>query len=136
MLFSHTTWFPLAMIFAMVSGFGMMAQTTISNTIIQTTVAPAMRGRVISYFAMAYFGLQPLGSLLIGAVSQYIGAPATLLAEGLAALAIVGIFWKYLREKEPQTHQPDSDAIRIEDGSLPAVPQLQATSRELSARDL
>ena len=68
----------------------MMAQTTVSNTIIQTTVAPAMRGRVISYFAMAYFGLQPLGSLLIGAVSQYIGAPATLLAEGLAALGVVG----------------------------------------------
>jgi predicted MFS family arabinose efflux permease len=99
-LFSHTTWFPLAMVFAMVAGFGMMAQTTVSNTIIQTTVAPAMRGRVISWFAMAYFGMQPLGSLLIGAVSQYIGAPATLLAEGVAALAVVGIFWKYLREKE------------------------------------
>jgi len=99
-LFSYTTWFPLAMVFAMLSGFGMMAQTTVSNTIIQTTVAPAMRGRVISYFAMAYFGLQPLGSLLIGAISHYIGAPATLLAEGLAALAVVGIFWKYLRKEE------------------------------------
>jgi len=126
MLFSHTSWFPLAMIFAMLSGFGMMAQTTISNTIIQTTVAPAMRGRVISYFAMAYFGLQPLGSLLIGAVSQYIGAPATLLGEGLAALAIVGIFWKYLREKEPQSLQPAGDTIHIEDGSLPADEELPA----------
>lgn len=103
--FSHTTWFPLAMVFAMVSGFGMMAQTTISNTIIQTTVTPSMRGRVISYFAMAYFGLQPIGSLLIGAVSQYIGAPATLLLEGIAALVVVGIFWKYLREKEPMAEE-------------------------------
>jgi len=105
MLFSYTKSFPLAMVFAMLSGFGMMAQTTVSNTIIQTTVAPAMRGRVISYFAMAYFGLQPLGSLLIGAVSQYIGAPATLLAEGLAALGVVGIFWKYLREKEGEEEE-------------------------------
>src|SRR5882757_5089276 len=111
-LFSHTTWFPLAMVFAMLSGFGMMAQTTITNTIIQTTVDPSMRGRVISYFAMAYFGLQPLGSLLIGAISQYIGAPATLLAEGLAALVIVGIFWKYLREKEPLAQAPEED-VRI-----------------------
>jgi MFS family permease len=100
-LFSHTTRFSMAMIFAMVSGFGMMAQTTISNTIIQTTVTSAMRGRVTSFFAMAYFGLQPIGSLLIGSVSQYIGAPATLLSEGVAALVIVGVFWKYLREKEP-----------------------------------
>jgi len=58
----------------MISGFGMMAQTTMTNTIIQTTVTPAMRGRVISYFAMAYFGMMPLGSLLVGFVSQYIGA--------------------------------------------------------------
>ena len=126
-LFSHTTWFPLAMVFAMLSGFGMMAQTTISNTIIQTTVAPAMRGRVISYFAMAYFGLQPLGSLLIGAVSQYIGAPATLLAEGLAALGVVGIFWKYLREKEPLPAH-ETDGVVIEDSTLPDHEEIPALS--------
>jgi hypothetical protein len=74
----------------------MMAQTTMTNTIIQTTVAQDMRGRVISYFAMAYFGMLPLGSLLVGAVSTYIGAPKTILAEGIAALVIVGIFWSYL----------------------------------------
>ena len=100
-LFSHTTFFPLAMLFAVLAGFGMMAQTTISNTIIQTTVAPGMRGRVISYFAMAYFGMLPVGSLLVGAVSQYIGAPNTILAEGLAALGMVALFWSFLRQKEP-----------------------------------
>lgn len=122
-LFSHTTWFPLAMIFAMVSGFGMMAQTTITNTIIQTTVAQNMRGRVISFFAMAYFGLQPLGSLLVGTVSQHIGAPATLLSEGIAAFVIVGVFWKYLREKEPL---PEPAENIIEDGALPADEELPA----------
>jgi len=99
-LFSHTTSFPLAMLFAMISGFGMMAQTTITNTIIQTSVAPDMRGRVISYFAMAYFGMQPLGSLLVGAVSQHIGAPDTMLIEGIAALLIVALFWSFLSKRE------------------------------------
>ena len=74
-LFSHTTNLPVALFFAMVTGFGMMAQTTVSNTIIQTNVSVEMRGRVISYFAMAFFGMQPMGGLLIGAVSQHIGAP-------------------------------------------------------------
>ena len=111
-LFSHTTSFPLAMLFAMVSGFGMMAQTTITNTIIQTTVAPAMRGRVISYFAMAYFGMQPLGSLLVGAISQYIGAPDTMLIEGLCALVIVAIFWSFLSKKELLTHK--AEAVGVE----------------------
>jgi MFS family permease len=95
-LFSHTTWFPLAMGFAVVSGFGMMAQTTMTNTIIQTSVAPEMRGRVISYFAMAYFGMMPLGSLLIGGVSQYAGAQNTVLGSGIVALIVLAIFWRFL----------------------------------------
>jgi len=99
-LFSYTSFFPLAMVFAMISGFGMMAQTTITNTIIQTTVAPDMRGRVISYFAMAYFGMQPLGSLLVGFISQYVGAQGTILIEGIAALLIVALFWSFLSKRE------------------------------------
>jgi predicted MFS family arabinose efflux permease len=95
-LFSHTTWFPLAMVFAVISGFGMMAQTTMTNTIIQTSVAPEMRGRVISYFAMAYFGMMPVGSLLIGAVSQFAGAKNTVLGAGIVALIVLSIFWRFL----------------------------------------
>jgi MFS family permease len=95
-LFSHTTWFPLAMVFAVVSGFGMMTQTTMTNTIIQTSVAPEMRGRVISYFAMAYFGMMPLGSLLIGGISQYAGAQNTVLGSGIVALIVLAIFWRFL----------------------------------------
>jgi MFS family permease len=95
-LFAYTPWFPVAMIFAVMSGFGMMAQTTMTNTIIQTTVIPEMRGRVISYFAMAYFGMMPLGGLLIGAVSQYAGAPETVLGSGIMALILLAIFWRYL----------------------------------------
>src|SRR6202000_2939786 len=87
--FAYTRWFPLAMVFAVVAGFGMMAQTTMTNTIIQTTAAPEMRGRVISYFAMSYFGMMPVGSLLVGTVSQYAGAPNTVFAEGIIALIVV-----------------------------------------------
>ena len=101
-LFSHTSYFPLAMLFATISGFGMMSQTTIANTIIQTTVHHTMRGRVISFFAMAFFGMLPLGSLLIGAVSQRIGAPNTVLAEGLIAIIIAVLFSPFLRKDRLQ----------------------------------
>jgi MFS family permease len=97
-LLSHLTNFPLALFFAAMIGFGMMAQTTISNTIIQTKASAAMRGRMIGYFAMAFFGMQPLGGLLIGTVSQYIGAPNTILAEGIAALLIAALFMPFLRK--------------------------------------
>jgi MFS family permease len=95
-LFSYTPWFGLAMVFAVIAGFGMMAQTTMTNTIIQTTVAPEMRGRVISFFAMSYFGMMPLGSLLIGGVSQIAGARPTMLGSGVIALILLAISWKFL----------------------------------------
>jgi MFS family permease len=95
-LFSYTPWFGLAMVFAVVAGFGMMAQTTMTNTIIQTKVAPEMRGRVISYFAMSYFGMMPIGSLLIGGVSQIAGARPTMLGSGVMALILLAISWKFL----------------------------------------
>ena len=97
-LFSHTTNFTLSGIFAVITGFGMMTQVTTSNTILQTSVAPNMRGRVISYFAMAYFGMMPLGSIFIGALSNKIGAPTTILSEGIAGVLIFGIFFYIMRK--------------------------------------
>ncbi len=93
-LFSHSTNYPLALFFATLSGFGMMSQITISNTIIQTTVDPAMRGRVISFYAMAFFGMQPLGGLLVGAVSQWVGTPDTVLVQGIITLVIGGLLYR------------------------------------------
>ena len=96
-VFSHLTRLPIALIVIAITGFGMMSQTTISNTLIQTTVTPAMRGRVLSYYAMAFFGMQPIGGLLIGTLSHYVGAPNTILIEGLATLLIALIFFPFLR---------------------------------------
>lgn len=106
-LFSYTPWFPLAMFFAVVAGFGLMGQTTMINTIIQTTAAPEMRGRVISYFAMSYFGMMPVGSLLIGGIAQFAGAQPTMLGAGIVALIILGVAWKFLSQtsKKEETAQ-------------------------------
>lgn len=99
-LFSHTTYYPIALVFATIAGFGMMSQITISNTLIQTTVDPAMRGRVISFYAMAFFGMQPLGGLLIGTLSQWIGTPDTVMAQGIITLIIGFSLFRFLRIDE------------------------------------
>lgn len=98
-IFSHMPSYPLALLFAAVTGFGMMSQITISNTLIQTTVDPAMRGRVISFYAMAFFGMQPLGGLLVGGISQKIGVPDTVLGEGIMALIIGLLHMRFLKKK-------------------------------------
>ena len=94
--FSHTNSLGLALFFVTVTGFGRMSQITLINTVLQTTSSIEMRGRVISYFAMAFFGMQPLGALLIGSVSHFAGTPSTILAEGIAAILIAIFFLPYL----------------------------------------
>jgi MFS family permease len=99
-LFSHTVNFPLAMVFATLTGFGMMNQTTICMTIVQVESEKEMRGRVMSYVAMAYFGMLPLGSLLVGYISQHAGAPNAILIQGITALIIAAVFSRFLRKKK------------------------------------
>src|SRR5690606_41073751 len=78
----------------------MTPQATISNTVIQTAVAPTMRGRVISYYAMAFFGMQPIGGLLVGTASSYVGAPVTLLTQGIITVVIALLFLPFLRKRQ------------------------------------
>ncbi len=117
-LFSHETFYPLALVFAIIGGFGMMSQITISNTLIQTTVNPDMRGRVISFYAMAFFGMQPLGGLIIGWVSQRIGVQDTVLAEGGIALIIGLLHLRFLklnkRKMRSLRKQVEANAIPVE----------------------
>jgi MFS family permease len=117
-LFSHEHFYPLALFFVTVAGFGMMSQITISNTLIQTTVAPDMRGRVISFYALAFFGMQPLGGLLVGSISKWIGTTDTLMGQGIAALLIGMLHWRYLhKEKLRREH----DLLVTEEHGLQAV---------------
>lgn len=95
--FSYLRSFPLAMLFAVITGLGTVAQNTITNIIIQSESTPSMRGRVISIMIMAMFGMLPIGSLMIGAISQKIGAPATVFGQGLSCLIIAAIFFRFLR---------------------------------------
>ncbi|HEY1872012.1 MAG TPA: MFS transporter, partial [Chitinophagaceae bacterium] len=102
-LFSYMRFYPAALVCAMLTGFGMMSQITISNTLIQTTVSPHMRGRMISFYAMAFFGMQPVGGLIVGSISQWIGVPTTVLAQGCIAILIGVLHFRFLKRNKLKT---------------------------------
>jgi MFS family permease len=58
------------MIMVLVAGMGMMQGMAASNTIIQTLVSEDKRGRVMSYYTMAFMGMAPFGSLLAGTMAH------------------------------------------------------------------
>ncbi len=101
--FSAHLWLSLTMM--LLTGFGMMQGLTASNTIIQTLVDEKMRGRVMSYYTMAFVGMAPFGSLLAGALAHAIGAPHTVVVSGVACILGAGWFWSQLpairREMRP-----------------------------------
>ena len=88
--------FWLSMIMVMIAGMGMMQGMAGSNTIIQTLVPEDKRGRVMSYYTMAFVGMAPFGSLLAGSLAHAIGAPWTVIANGSAVLLGAAWFWTQL----------------------------------------
>jgi len=73
-------------------GAGMMIMAAATNTVIQTEVPDDKRGRVMSFYTMAFFGMMPLGSLAGGVLGARIGAPLTVVGGGLATIAAVLLF--------------------------------------------
>ncbi|MGD0340929.1 MAG: MFS transporter [Bacteroidales bacterium] len=88
--FSFSRFQPLSMVLMVFVGIGMMMQMASSNTILQTIVDDDKRGRVMSFYAMAFMGTAPFGSFLAGTMAKYIGAPHTLLLGGI--ICITGAF--------------------------------------------
>jgi MFS family permease len=86
---SHTFWLSMGMM--LVTGFGMMQGMAGSNTIIQTIVSEDKRGRVMSYYTIAFVGMAPFGSLLAGAMAHVYGAPLTVMLNG--AVVLMGAVW-------------------------------------------
>ena len=86
---SHVLW--LSVLLMLVVGFGMMQGLAASNTVIQTLVPEDKRGRVMSYYTMAFVGMAPFGSLLAGALAHKLGAPHTVMITG--AVCVVGSLW-------------------------------------------
>lgn len=81
---SRSLWLSLVLVFF--SGFGLMVHMAASNTVVQTIVDDDMRGRVMSFYAAAFQGTMPLGSLLAGGLAGLIGAPRTVQIGGAACL--------------------------------------------------
>jgi MFS family permease len=93
--------FTLTMLCMILSGVGMMGQTSSINIYIQTTSSSKMRSRAISFYMMAFQGMIPVGSLIIGYLSVRIGTRTTVALQGIICLLSVAVYLYYeYRRKE------------------------------------
>ena len=88
-------------------GFCVIVTIAGSNTLIQTRVDNAYRGRVMAIFSMAFLGIAPLGSFIVGSVAHQVGIRPTLAACGLLTL-VAGLVYRS-HSRNSQNSPPDSD---------------------------
>jgi len=81
---SNVVW--LSALLLVLAGCGMMVQMAAANTLIQTMVDEDKRGRVMSFFGMAFQGAAPFGSLLAGWLAGVLGVQAVVMGAGAIVL--------------------------------------------------
>ena len=92
--FSRVLWLSLLMMF--VVGLGAILQIASSNTILQTIVDDDKRGRVMSWYTMAFLGTLPFANLVAGSLASQIGAPNTIAIGGVFCILGSFVFAKQL----------------------------------------
>lgn len=92
---SRTVWLSAACLFA--AGACLMIQLASSNTILQTIVDDDRRGRVMSFYMMAFMGTAPFGSLLLAAFSERLGPGPAVATGGILCAVAAAWFLQRIR---------------------------------------
>ncbi len=95
LLFAFNQSFPLALVAGLGLGVSFMIQNTNMNSLLQTGVEDAMRGRVLSLYTLSFFGFSPIGSLLAGSLAQAWSLSGTVGV--FAAITLVGSIIIFVR---------------------------------------
>jgi MFS family permease len=90
--FALSTRYTLSLILMVGLSGTMTAYISATNTLIQSTVPDALRGRVMSLYVLAGFGTAPLGGLLMGSLAAAFGAPTAVLV-GAAVCGLGAALW-------------------------------------------
>jgi MFS family permease len=97
-LFAVSTSLWLAVPSLAVTGFSMAAFGVSAQILIQTSVIPEMRGRVLSIYGLIFRGGPALGALIMGAASERVGLRLPVLIGGLFLLAVW--LWAWIRRRQ------------------------------------
>ncbi|MEH1901025.1 MAG: MFS transporter [Nostoc sp.] len=94
--FSLSRFLPLSLFTMLFVGLATILQIAASNTFLQTIVEDDKRGRLMSLYTMSFWGMIPVGNLLGGLLASHIGAPNTLIIDGIACILGSIIFSRQL----------------------------------------
>jgi len=94
----------ISMFIVFLSGFFMITAIASINTLVQTLTEEDKRGRVMSFYAMALMGMNPIGNFLAGSFASGIGISNTLLYSGIIIMLAGGWFTMVRPSLRKYTH--------------------------------
>jgi MFS family permease len=84
-----------------------------ANATLQLTSDPAMRGRVMGLYAMAFLGTTPIGAPLVGAIAQWTDPRVALLTGAVATVIAAGLLmWRHQAGVKRAGASTDLDVAR------------------------
>jgi len=112
LLLAFVRWFPLVLACLAVGGWGMLLYFSTTNTLIQTGVSHAMRGRVMGIWALIFGGMMPLGGLESGFLSHAVGVPWTIAVGAIICAGAGLVTWGVVRRHPPVSAEHGLAAAR------------------------
>jgi MFS family permease len=106
-LLAIVRWYPLVLACLAVGGWGMLLYFSTTNTLIQSSVSNAMRGRVMGIWALVFGGMMPLGGLESGFLSHAVGVPWTIAVGALICAGAGLLTWWAVRKNPTTTREPE-----------------------------
>ncbi len=87
-VFSLMRWLPLSLLVLFGAGYSIMLVFNLANALVQTLVSDELRGRVMGVYTASFFGLMPVGALLMGTLAEYFGSVAAIISGAAVTLVI------------------------------------------------
>ena len=93
LIWAGMRWLPLSLLLLVGVGMGSMFVVNLANILVQSYVTDDLRGRVMSIYTLGFFGMMPVGSLLVGGAAEVTSEPITVAAGALVVLAFAAFLW-------------------------------------------
>jgi len=95
--FSLSKGYSLSCLALVFTGWGIVSFLAVGNSFIQLSVPDALRGRVMSVYALVFLGVAPAGSYITGVIAHWVGTPGAVTIGSAACLLMTLALSKHLR---------------------------------------
>jgi MFS family permease len=93
-LFGISRWFWISVPLLVLVGTATAVAQAAANTLLQTSVRPDQRGRIMGLYSMVTFGMFALGTLPLGALGGVLGVGPALTLGGLVVVGVVSVLMR------------------------------------------